>query len=119
ISGGVPAGANTPYQAATFMLSTPDSASVGTLGTAGERSLLVIPRTRTRSLFIKLAIEGILMNVKCTSPLCTPAMEGPDPLYGTCVAPMPVTCLNNSLDKCWVLPWPDEEKLSLPGFFLA
>ena len=48
IGAGVPGGAKRPYHDVTSYPGTPDSATVGTLGSSGERALLVTASGRSR-----------------------------------------------------------------------
>src|SRR5438067_2199863 len=46
-------------------------------------------------------------------------VAGPDPLYGMCVMFTPVTSLKSSPERCVFVPWPEDAKLSWPGFDFA
>src|SRR5688500_2406153 len=92
---------------------------VGRCGSSGERFSLVIAIARTRPGVISGCAEGMLLNEKSTSPLASAVIDGALPLYGICVMSTPILIFKSSPARCWELPLPDEEKLSLPGFFFA
>ena len=97
----------------------PPSIRVGSSGSSGERFALVIPSARILPGIISGCAAGMLLNEKSTSPLANAVIDGALPLYGMCVMSTPILSLSNSPERCCVLPLPDEEKFSLPGFFLA
>ena len=43
----------------------------------------------------------------------------PEPLYGTCTISTFARLLNNSSDRCGLVPMPGEPTVSVPGFALA
>ena len=93
ISGGVEAGASKPNQGATAKPARPDSAIVGTFGSAAERLLLVTASPRTRPDWMWLTSEGMLLKTESTLPPIRSVIAGAAPLYGTWIsctpAPLP------------------------------
>src|SRR5258706_9167607 len=92
---------------------------VGNSGNNAERFSLVIAGARTRPGVIKGWADGMLLKEKTTSPLASAVMDGALPLYGMCVMSTPIWIFSISPDRCCELPLREDEKLSLPGFFLA
>src|SRR5207253_8858280 len=84
ISGGVPAGANTPCQEPTSNPATPDSASVGTSGATDERLAVVTASARSLPAFASGHAVVILSKVIATRPPTTSCSAGGLPLYGLC-----------------------------------
>ena len=83
MAGGVPAGANTPYQDST---SNPGkvSATVGRSGNRLKRLALVTASARRRPLRTCGNTGGMLEKRICTCPASNSVVAGPDPLYGMC-----------------------------------
>jgi hypothetical protein len=50
--------------------------------------------------------DAALPNESCTSPVNTPMMAAPAPLYGTCVIRVAVINLNSSAARCGEAPIP-------------
>ncbi len=63
--------------------------------------------------------EPVELKVRSTSPEISAASASPVPLKGTCIMSTPAWSLKASAAMCWMLPTPDEAKVSLPGFALA
>src|SRR4029079_7266367 len=116
---GVPAGARTPNHDDASNPGSPDSASVGTSGSAAERSALVTASARNLPALMNESDDGRLSNINCTCPPIRSVSAGLLPLYGTCVISTPVIVLNSSPDRWIDVPLPDDAKLSLPGFAFA
>ena len=79
-SGGVSAGASTPYQMPTSNPGNPDSATVGSWGTSGERLVLVTASSRSRPLSengLAVIAEGNIISIR---PLTRSGMAAEVPL---------------------------------------
>ena len=63
--------------------------------------------------------DPVELNVMSTSPEISAASASPVPLKGTCSMSTPACSLNASPAMCWMLPTPDEAKVSFAGFALA
>src|SRR4051812_23747970 len=96
IAGGVPAGASKPCQGAVLKSLMPASASVGTSGRYGTRSLPEVPRTRTFPPLMYGITVGGVVNMSCTSPDTIAVNAGAPPLNGTETICVLVRILNSS-----------------------
>ncbi|KAG0917341.1 hypothetical protein G6F32_016461 [Rhizopus arrhizus] len=79
ISGGVPAGAKRPNQAATSKPSTPDSAMVGISGAKGTRAAVVTARPVSLPARTCGSSGGRLSKMESTCPPSKSATAGPLP----------------------------------------
>lgn len=77
---GVPAGAARPNHDCTSKPGKPDSATVGTSGSSGERCALVMAMARNRPACTCGRAEGVLSNIDCTWPPSRSVMAGALPL---------------------------------------
>ena len=116
---GVRAGASIPYQVATSKPLSPCSSRLGISGAAAERFAVVTPSARIRPLRTCGIMVAIGSKIICTRPASRSGTATPVPLYGTCNMSIPVMRLNNSPERCPVLPVPADAKVSWPGLALA
>src|SRR6266850_1736793 len=116
MAGGVPFGAIRPYQVPEKYSGMPDSATVGTSGSAGER--VAPPTASARSLPERTWGSGPCIGVKvhCASPETTASTEAPAPLYGTCVARTSARLVRRRPARWLDEATPAEAMLSSPGF---
>src|SRR5690606_3130233 len=63
--------------------------------------------------------EGRLSNMLSIWPPTASVTAGPDPLYGTCTASVPVDCLKASPNKCSTEHVPELPCVYLPGLSLS
>ena len=108
MSGGVAAGTSTPNQVLISKSRTPDSATVGTSGVAGER--FAVDTAIARSLpALTCGIAGGMPEKNITT--CPPSRSvnaGAAPLYGTWVIVIPALRCKSSNARCAGLPLPAE-----------
>jgi hypothetical protein len=80
MSGGVPAGTITPNQVVRSNPGSPDSAMVGSSGTAGERASVVTASARSLPALTLGSALARLSNINCTCPESKSAIAGAAPL---------------------------------------
>ena len=105
---GVVAGASSGYHVDASKPRNPDSATVGTSASAGER---LPPATASAAIFPALmcgSTLGMDGNHSETWPDSRSVVAWPITLYGTWVSAMPAMLLNNSIVRCPELPLPVE-----------
>src|SRR5450432_3964037 len=108
ISFGVAAGARMPNQATVSYPGKPDSCTVGTSGSSGERVRVVTASGRSLPAFTSGSAGGKLTNMAATCPETTSFSAGDEPLYGMCTRSTPAIVLNSSIDMCALLPLPPD-----------
>src|SRR6185503_17457007 len=106
-SAGVPAGAKNAVQVRSSKPEKPSSFSVGTSGSAGERCALVTAIARTRTPFTCGTAGGIEVLEICVWP-ATAAPTACAGWYGTCVMSTLAAILRRSIERCVVVPMPEE-----------
>ncbi len=116
---GVFAGAIRPFHARVSKPGTPDSATVGTLGSNDERLAPVMAIARSLPPFTCGSAENIRSMTSWALPAITSAMAGALPLYGMWVIFTPAIELSSSVARCVDEPLPAEPKLIEPGLALA
>src|SRR5436190_23717553 len=99
MAGGVPVGASTPNHDEASKPGIPDSATVGTLGSAAARVNEVTASARSLPALMCGSAEGRLSNINCTCPPIRSCNACELPLYGICVMLTPVLTLNNSPER--------------------
>src|SRR3989475_7213144 len=119
IAGGVPAGANTPYQYETMTFGNPCTESGASSGRLDEGFAPVTPSAfswpdLTWGSPWKIGPQNI-----DTSPASTACIAGGAPLYGTCTRSIPASCLISSMHIRLGEASPDELNASSPGFAFA
>jgi hypothetical protein len=99
ISGGVRAGANSPYHTVTTRLSTPASFAVGTSGSDGRRLSESTASGRTLPARICGIADATGRITSSTSPEISAIMPTVAPLYGTCTMSIFSLYLSSSLAR--------------------
>jgi hypothetical protein len=97
----------------------PSSSKVGTLGSEGERALAVIPSARSLPSLTSGIAGGIAWMQIGVWPATTDWIDGPPPGNGASAKSRLKVSLNNSLERCGVVPMPGEAKVYLPGLALS
>src|ERR1700687_3011591 len=102
----VPAGASTPNHDGTSNPGKPDSAIVGTCGTAGDRVLFATASTRSLPAFADGMTAASPPNETATWPPSRSLIAAPLPLYGTCTMSIFAMMLNSAPARCDGAPMP-------------
>ncbi|CFO40512.1 Uncharacterised protein [Bordetella pertussis] len=105
---GVEAGTNTPCQVVAANFGITVSARVGTSGSTAARCGLVTAIARARPSLMAGSAVLRASSMKCPRPPIRSTMAGAVPLYGTCVACVPVSCSISSTARWVMLPTPPE-----------
>src|SRR5213594_4618670 len=101
---GVPAGTTTPVSASDSWPEIPDSSMVGTSGIVAERFLANTASARRFPDLICDDTGGNARNPIGVWPATTDCTAGPAPLKGTVTRSSPNVSLNNSPERCGVVP---------------
>src|SRR4051794_39428472 len=91
---------------------------VGTSGSTAARVLAETASGRSLPSLTSGIAGGSDVNVIGVWPATADWIAGPAPLNGTCTRSSPAKSLNNSPERCGVVPVPADAKVYLPGFFL-
>src|SRR5712692_2949601 len=119
IGGGVPTGANTPYQYETITFGSPCTESGASSGRLGEGFAPVTPSALSLPDFTWGNPWKIGPQYIDTSSASTACIAGGAPLYGTCTRSIPASCLISSIHIRLGEASPDELNVSAPGFAFA
>jgi len=104
-SGGVPAGAITPYHGTASARGWPTSASVGTSGSAGKRAREVTAITRNCPPE-KPSTEGSETNISLMRDAMRSVKAAAAPRYGTCSTLSRARAFRSSMMRCVFVPVP-------------
>ena len=86
----------------------PASSIVGTSGRPEKRRDPVMAIPRNAPDCTCGATVAAFRTLACTVPCTMAVIAGAPPGKGTCVALVPVRCMNSSMPRCSVLPMPPE-----------
>ena len=105
---GVPFGAMSPIHTYASYPATPDSATVGTSGSCGDRVDPVTASGRSLPALMCPTMPAVPGIEAITCPARRSVVACPLPLYGTCDSCMPVIDASIAMNRCWPLPLPDD-----------